>query len=353
MSARDEAVRRLWEAATGGDERGAVRTVREALDAGMGPEEVLLDVIAAVQRRVGEEWAANRLSVADEHAATAIDERAVAAVCLHPAARTQVTRGRITVACVDGEWHALPARLLTEVLRLRGWQVDHLGAQVPGPHLVKQVHRGGPDAVALSGSLVTRLPAAHAAITACQAAGVPVLVGGAAFGADDRTARRLGADAWAADARGAADLLAAGLPAPSPLRVARDALPHLADQEYTLVARARPQLVRDAIGDLAGVFPPFAEYDERRREHTAEDVAHVVEHLSCALYMDDREMFLGFVRWTAGILENRGVPAYALAVVLRLLAGYLRDFPRATALLDGARAHLDRSLSTAAQENTR
>ena len=76
---------------------------------------------------------------------------------------------------MDGEWHALPARLLSEVLRLRGWQVDFLGAQVPTPHLIAHLHQFGPDAVALSCMIPTRLPTAHAAITACQAAGVSVL----------------------------------------------------------------------------------------------------------------------------------------------------------------------------------
>src|SRR5690606_39321471 len=78
-------------------------------------------------------------------------------------------RGRVTVACVDKEWHALPARLLAETLRLRGWQVGYLGAQVPTAHLVRQIHRTGSSVVCLSAALSTRLPIAHAAITAVQA----------------------------------------------------------------------------------------------------------------------------------------------------------------------------------------
>src|SRR4029453_6545228 len=89
-------------------------------------------------------------------AATAISERALAAV----SARTSVrpTRGRVTVACVDGEWPALPVRILGEMLRLDGWRVDFLGANVPGPHLVTHLHQTGPDAVALSCMLAPRPP---------------------------------------------------------------------------------------------------------------------------------------------------------------------------------------------------
>lgn len=163
----------LWNAVLDGDEYAAAASVFAAMDDGVAAEDVLLEVIAPVQYRVGTEWAANRITVAQEHAATAINDRVVAALAHHPASAPQTKRGRVTVACVDGEWHALPARLLAEVLRLRGWHVDFLGAQVPTPHLISHLHQTGPAAVALSCSIPTRLPTAHAAITACQAAGVP------------------------------------------------------------------------------------------------------------------------------------------------------------------------------------
>ncbi|MEU6313309.1 cobalamin-dependent protein [Streptomyces sp. NPDC047014] len=331
------------------DEAATVGMVLRALEEGAAAEDLLLDVIASVQGRVGQEWAANRISVAQEHAATAINDRAIAAVALHPSARTAPTRGRVTVACVDGEWHALPARLLAEVLRLRGWRVDYLGAQVPAPHLVAHLHRTGPDAVALSGSLATRLPAAHATITACQAVGTPVIVGGAAFGPGGRYARLLGADAWAPDARTAADKLAAGpLPRPRPGHQAIDDLPHLSDQEYTLVARSRPRLVRSVFKELEGAFPAMRGYTEVQRERTAEDLSHIVEFLAAALYTADEELFSGFLLWTAGVLDARGVPAASLVPTVRLLERELQDFPRATATLRAGAACLTRTPLTAA-----
>ena len=139
----------LWDAVLRGDEYSAVDVVVDALRDGLEPEAGLLEVIGAVQQRVGLEWAANRLSVAQEHAATAINERVISTLSL-TSGRHGGERGRVTVACVDGEWHALPARLLAEVLRLRGFTVDYLGAQVPAAHLVTHLHRTGPDAVALS-----------------------------------------------------------------------------------------------------------------------------------------------------------------------------------------------------------
>ncbi|RDH77979.1 cobalamin-binding protein [Mycolicibacterium moriokaense] len=333
---------RLWGAVVDRDEFAAAATVFAALDQGAAPEDVLLEVIAPVQRKVGAEWAANRINVAAEHAATAINDRVIAALAHHPASKPVVSAGRVTVACVDGEWHALPARLLAEVLRLRGFQVDFLGAQVPTPHLIAHLHAHGPDAVALSCSIPTQLPTAHAAITASQAAGATVLAGGAAFGPDGRYAYQLGAQAWAPDARAAAERLRKGFPSVHAASTHQpiDDLPHLADQEYTMVSRSATQLVRGTVVQLADRWPGMRAYDDVQRQRTTEDIAHIVDYLATALYVDDDDLFTNFITWTADILEARGVPAASLYPALDLLGDQLTDFPRSQRLLHAAHGAL-------------
>ncbi|MEU9396644.1 cobalamin-dependent protein [Streptomyces sp. NPDC048324] len=334
---------RLWTAVRAGDEYQACATVLDAVGSGLDAETVLLDVIGAVQLRVGTEWAANRLTVAEEHAATAIHERVVAALAHHPEHRGPApTRARVTVACVDGEWHALPARLLAEVLRRRGWQVDFLGAQVPTPHLIAHLHQTGSRVVALSATLSPHLPTAHAAITACQAVGVPVVAGGAAFGPDGRHARALGADAWAAHAREAAEVLDRGLTRPDlpAVRQTVDDLPHLTDQEYTMVVGTRRELLKETLVGLEDRFPPMRAYSERQRQRTAEDIGHILDHLAAALYVADEDLFRDFIAWTADVLTARDVPARSLDPALELLAQRLQDFPRATRILASARETL-------------
>ncbi|KDN81213.1 cobalamin B12-binding domain-containing protein [Kitasatospora cheerisanensis] len=333
---------RLWTAVLAGDQTAAAALAVGALESGLAPEALLLDVIAPLQARIGREWAADRISVVQEHAATAVTDRVVGVLAGHPAFAPAVpARGRVTVACVDGEWHAFPARLLAEVLTLRGWRVDYLGAQCPTPHLIAHLHRTAPDALALSASLAARLPAAHAAITAAQAAGVPVIAGGAAFGADGRYAYLLGADAWAADARSAADRLAGGLPAPASPHLPVDDLPHLVDQEYTLVSRSSRQLVAAVLAALEREFPPVRNYTELQREHTLDDLGHIVEYLAVALYTGDPALFADFLAWTGEVLAARSVPDAFLAFSLRVLADELRDLPRSVAVLTAARQPSD------------
>ncbi|WP_277441661.1 cobalamin-dependent protein [Streptomyces sp. SPB162] len=323
------------------DEHRATDTVHGAADSGLTRQQILLQVIAPAQALVGEEWAAGRFTVAREHAATAISDRAIAALARHRTPDARGTRGRVTVACVDGEWHALPARLVAETLELRGWHVDFLGAHVPTSHLIAHLHATGPDAVALSCSLATRLPTAHATITACQAAGVPVLVGGAAFGTDGRFAELLGADAWAPDA----DSAAARLEEAGSVRLTYPdlgehftALPHLADQEYTLLSRSRRELTEQTMAGLQDRVPAMSAYSEQQREHTREDVGHIVDFLIAAVYVDRAEVLGDFLAWTSAILEARNVPARSLLAALDVIAARLRDFPRTLAVIDAGRS---------------
>ncbi|MFC1431510.1 B12-binding domain-containing protein [Streptacidiphilus sp. N1-3] len=332
------------------DEYLATDLVDRALDSGLTPQQVLLEVIAPAQARVGREWAAGRFTVAREHAATAISERAIAALSRHRAGpRPTGARGRVTVACVDGEWHALPARLVAETLRLRGWQVDFLGAHVPTPHLIAHLHATGPDAVALSCSLATRLPAAHATITACQSAGIPVLVGGAGFGPDGRYARLLGADGWAPDAESAvAHLEQQSLlttTAHPELGDPYTALPHLADQEYTLLSRSRRQLAAQAMAGLEQRLPAMSGYTDRQREHTREDIDHILDFLVATVYLDQAQILSDFLLWTADILDARNVPPRSLLTVLDVIADQLRDFPRTLAVIDAGRTAVNTASS--------
>jgi methanogenic corrinoid protein MtbC1 len=315
-----------------GDEPAAVAMVTDLLAGGASPETVLLEVIGAAQSRVGQLWAENRWSVAREHAATAISERAVAAV----AARTPVdpVRGRVTVACTDGEWHSLPVRLVGELLRLGGWRIDYLGAAVPGPHLVTHLQQTDADTVALSCLLPTRLPSAHAAITASQSAGVPVLAGGPGFGRGGRYALLLGAAGWAPRADAAVDRLVA--PDWPPRLDPPPRTPHLPGEEYHLVAGRRAELVSGVLRRLPARYRSMPGYDDRQRESTVDGLGYLVDILAAARYVGDTTVLTDFAAWNAQVLAARGMPAAALVAGLEILGDLLADAPLARAMLTAA-----------------
>ncbi|MEU7341991.1 B12-binding domain-containing protein [Streptomyces sp. NPDC007074] len=89
---------RRWTAVRAGDEHGATATVFGILGPATGAESVLLDATAPVQVRVGAERAGNRLTVAQEHTATAIHEAVVAAPAPRPGRRNDTPQGLLTPA---------------------------------------------------------------------------------------------------------------------------------------------------------------------------------------------------------------------------------------------------------------
>jgi hypothetical protein len=86
--------------------------------------------------------------------------------------------------------------------------------------------------------------------------------------------------------------------------------------------------------------PAMRDYTDRQRQHTAEDLTHIVDFLATALYVDDEALFTDFLTWTADILTTRSVPVGFVVTALELLGEGTRDLSRATSMLDAGRAHL-------------
>jgi methanogenic corrinoid protein MtbC1 len=312
----DEFADEFLDALAAADEWRAVELAVALVGAGVPVEEVLLDVVAAAQERIGLLWQAGAWSVARNHAATCIAERVVAAVS-RPGGRPG-ERGHVVLSCLPGEWHALPARLVGEVLRGRGWRVSFLGASVPSSQLVSYVHEQGPDVVALSATMSMHLPGAHRTIGAVRRSGTRVLTGGPGFGADGRWARALGADAFAATAPAAAAVLDGGCWDPAPATA-----PGVGGPEYAALRERRHPLVRDALRAL--VLSPGVSGDPEA--HESDNVAQLVDVLSAGVYLGDPELFAEHLRWVGALLRARTGSAAGVGSVLAFLAGELHDFP--------------------------
>ncbi|WP_243422330.1 cobalamin B12-binding domain-containing protein [Micromonospora globispora] len=96
--------------------------------------DVLVDLVAVAEREIGRRWLTGTWSVAQEHAATHVSELVVGTVAARHSGPAD--RGHVVMACVEGEWHALAARIVAEVVRAAGWRATFLAAGVPARHLV-------------------------------------------------------------------------------------------------------------------------------------------------------------------------------------------------------------------------
>lgn len=110
-----------------------------------------------------------------------------------------------------------------------------------------------------------------------------------------------------------------------------------------MVSTTAGNLVATTVTELESRFPAMRDYSDQQRQHTIEDIAHIVDFLAVALYTDDDALFTDFVTWTAEILTARGVPAASLHPALDALAAHLSEFPRTQRLLAAAHRALGRA----------
>jgi len=191
-----------------GDEAEAWRLVQSALATAYTPQDLYLDVLSSAMRRVGDEWAAGRLDVADEHRATVVMYRLVGR--LGPRfARPGTPRGTVVLGAPSGDPHGLATALVADPLRGRGFAVVDLGADTPSASWAEAV--GASDRL-LGVGIVASTPDDDAvASTVAAIRGVRevlIVLGGVAI-RDEAHALALGADVWSPDGRVAVEALAA------------------------------------------------------------------------------------------------------------------------------------------------
>ncbi|WP_437496680.1 cobalamin B12-binding domain-containing protein [Sorangium sp. So ce1099] len=151
-------------------------------------------VVPALQE-VGTLWYENRITVADEHLASAVAQTAVAS--LYPLIRWPAAGPRAVVGCADPELHTFGARMLADLLALDGWQTTYMGGRISSLSGLEDLDLREVRLVAVSITLEVHMPSTRALIQRVreQAPGAKVLAGGRAVAAQPDAAQLLGADA--------------------------------------------------------------------------------------------------------------------------------------------------------------
>jgi methanogenic corrinoid protein MtbC1 len=159
-----------------------------------------------VQQELGREWLAGRLSVAEEHAATAVTQTVMSR--LHPWVLGADRGGKVLVAaCVGDEMHELGIRMVADFFEMGGWNAHYLGADVPTAAIVSYVAEVEADLVALSATIAFHVERSAEVVSALRAdpktRAVKVIVGGYPFNRSKGLWSRIGADGCAHDATAA------------------------------------------------------------------------------------------------------------------------------------------------------
>lgn len=152
------------------------------MEAKAGLRSIYEDLVQRSLYEVGEWWEQGKISVATEHAATAISESLLNLT--YPRLFAQPRNGKsAVVACVANEYHQIGGKMVADLFELHGWRGYFLGANTPVRDLVALVAEKRPDVVALSLASLVGLDTLVGAVAEIRAAfpNVPMLVGGQAF----------------------------------------------------------------------------------------------------------------------------------------------------------------------------
>lgn len=303
MTATDPSVSRFLELALDGFPRPAIADGLRLLADDAPLERVIVDVLAPVQRQVGELWASNLRRVADEHAASAVIDGVLGALSLETAA-PDPPRGDLIVACAEGEHHTIPARMGVEILRAQGWEVTFLGGSLPADDLQRFVAEREPDAVVISSTIPLSLAGARRCFTAIGELGLPALAAGAAFGRDAHRALRLGARGW----------LGPGIDLATLLEDCSQREPQAcpAPREALALELDHAALEASCLSLMVERMPVMGTYSAAQLTSTRTDLTYIVRFLIAAVDLDEDEIFTSFHAWLSGILTSRGVPLTVL-----------------------------------------
>ena len=123
-------------------------------------EDFFTAVLAPSLQFIGRLWQVNKISAADEHAATEI-WRYIIFRLFDSLPREKLSAARALVSCVEGEEHTLAGELISEYFNLKGWLTHFIGRSAPRDDIVQAAVTSKPDVIFLSVTLVSNLPHAQ------------------------------------------------------------------------------------------------------------------------------------------------------------------------------------------------
>lgn len=292
------------------DEPAAQHALNQAF-ALFAPEHACFEILQKGLGEIGRGWYEGRVSVQQEHFASALAVRRLDALLMATPPPTRA--GRILVGCPPDEQHTFSPLLLLLLLRRQGWDAIYLGVNVPLEQMQATIERTHADLIILSAQQLhtaaslmemTRMLARH---------GNMVAYGGLIFNARPRIQARIPGhflgERLEDAARNAARLLHTR-PAPP----AAHALPLAYEQALAEFTDRSPLVEAQTWQELAQEKIPPALLT--RANHAMAD------NISAALKLGDITLVAEDISWLEGLLFN-------YRVAPGLLRHYLQAYRRA------------------------
>ncbi len=195
-----------------GRRKEAVRIASDALRAGTSITDLYSGVFQAALYEIGEGWETGRLTVAQEHMATATVQYVLAQIYAR-LPLPERTCGNAIVTGVEGELHQVGANIVADILESNGWNVRFLGTNMPHRDIVAAIEEHEATLVGISATMLFNLPRVRSLIEdirgTLRVCAPRIVVGGGAFRSCASFSEELGVDGPGRDVADALRLSAA------------------------------------------------------------------------------------------------------------------------------------------------
>lgn len=194
-----------------GSRKPALTVALEAIDQGCSFTDFYVDVLQGAMYEVGRLWQLNKITVAQEHMATAITQYVLAQL-YERLPRAEQFRGKAVITGVSGELHQLGANMVADALEADGWDVRFLGANMPHEGILTAVDEHQAHVVGISATMLFNIPMVRQLVADIRkqiSRPIRIILGGSAFRLAPNLYREIGADAFAPELRTATALLRA------------------------------------------------------------------------------------------------------------------------------------------------
>lgn len=198
----DHAIDRIKNTVINGGHLEIELLVKEALENGVGHQDIINSALIAAMEEVGQRFSAGKFFIPEMLVAAMTMKKGLGIIKPLLVGVQARAKGTILIGTVRGDLHDIGKNLVAIMLEGAGFQAIDMGVDVSVEAFVQRIKDVSPEILGLSALLTTTMPEMKKIIDALTEAGVrenvKVMVGGAPV--DAGFAQRIGADGYGKDA---------------------------------------------------------------------------------------------------------------------------------------------------------
>ena len=203
MTTEKDIFQQAQEAIETGDADAAVQLAKQGLEQGIDGIDLLNNGFIVGINKVGDLFGEGQLFLPELIMSATAMQGVIEIInaALEKKGKKQV-RGKVVIGTVEGDLHDIGKTIVVSLLRANGFEVNDLGRGVPVDRFIEEAEAFGADVIGTSALLTTTMSVQKELVEKLGERGLKgkykIIVGGAPV--TERWAKRIGADAYAADA---------------------------------------------------------------------------------------------------------------------------------------------------------